>query len=98
MTISKDTKTPEERLNLAQIQIQSLDEVSRQHMEQNFSKKLHEFASYKKQFMHKDLNPSRTLKNEKDVNAFIKILSDAFTSHFSDNPLLCISYGTLAWM
>ena len=97
MTINKDTKTPGGTTGFStnpnSIIRWSINATYRAELR----KKMHEFASYKKQkFLHKDLNPSRIMKDEKDVNAIIDVLSNTFTSPFSDNPLLCISNGILA--
>ena len=97
MTINNDTKTPGGTTGFSKnpnfIIRRSINAIFRAELR----KKLHEFVNYRKQrFSHKDLNPSRINKDEKDVKAIFDILSNTFIEPLSENPLLCISSGLLA--
>ena len=98
MTINRDTKTPRGgttrfSTNPSSIIRWCINATYRAELR----KMLHEFASYWKQiFLHKDLNPRRIDKDERNIKSLIETLSNAFISPFSDNPLLFISNGILA--
>ena len=45
---------------------------------------------------HDDLYISRIKRDTEDVCSVVEILSDTFTSHFTDGQLVCISNGLVA--
>ena len=97
MKINKDTKTPGGTTGFSTNPNSIVRWIINATCRAELRKKMHEFANYKKQkFLHKGLNPSRIVKYEEVASAMIEILSDTFISPFSDNPLVCISNGTLA--
>ena len=96
MTLNKDTKTPGGTTgfstNLGAVQRwevnaayrASLRTVFHQHL--NFTTQRHK---------HKDLSPSRIVKDENDVQSILSILQDTFVDPFGEQPLLSISRGIL---
>ena len=97
MTINKDTKAPGGTTGFSTNPKSIIHWSINATFRAELRKILDEFVNYRKQrFSHKDLNPSRISKDEKDVKAILDILSNIFIEPLSENPLLCISSGLLA--
>lgn len=94
MTLNKDTKTPGGTTGFST----NINAVRRWEINASYRADLrncfHEHFNYEsQQYPHKDLSPSRILKDEEDVAAVLSVLTETFIHPFSEQPLVSISTG-----
>ena len=94
MTLNKDTKTPGGTTGFST----NIGAVKRWEINASYRAKLrkifHHHINFNLQtYKHKNLTPSRILKDERDVRSILYISNESFISPFSDQELLLISTG-----